>query len=56
MVRLKAPFPALEEPCIVKFQYQYGAIKGLAQSMVKIIKIKFQYQYGAIKGDWDSRD
>jgi len=50
MVRLKAIFPACNFIHVLTFQFQYGAIKGIAVNGNLKNMCEFQFQYGAIKG------
>ncbi len=34
----------------IMFQFQYGAIKGTINQILKQEQLMFQFQYGAIKG------
>ena len=50
MVRLKAFMDLIIFAAAFKFQFQYGAIKGLCSSPFFLVFPLFQFQYGAIKG------
>ena len=49
MVRLKDNLRHLYNLVWTEFQFQYGTIKSLEDSMIKIEIPMFQFQYGTIK-------